>query len=139
MHGYAATRVTHCVRAPDVPGRRIAIIVRVVRPGAPIASAHECVRASPAPQPAGGGDVGCAPLGREERRGAPRGEKGAPAATQPPARPAPPAAGRQGMQLTQPPLTHPFSFPQGLPPSLMPGGQMPYPYAFPFGLPPTPT
>eukprot|EP00660_Eupelagonema_oceanica_P019570 gene19570-biopygen961 len=81
MRGYAATCVTHCVRAPDVPGRRIAIIVRIVRRGAPIATAGECVRprAPPRPRPARGGEER-APWERDDRRGAPRGGKGAPAA-----------------------------------------------------------
>eukprot|EP00660_Eupelagonema_oceanica_P019745 gene19745-biopygen35886 len=110
MRGYAATRVTHCVRAPDVPGRRIAIIVRIVRPGAPIASTQECVRPRADPRPAGGGEER-ARWERDGRRGAPQGGKGAPAA-QPsnrPPPPPPPNPGQPAMPNTMPlPQQSPF-------------------------------
>eukprot|EP00660_Eupelagonema_oceanica_P019186 gene19186-biopygen26709 len=66
MWDYASNEVTHCVRSPDVPGRRFAIIVRVVRHGAPThTSLDECMRPRVASAPAAAGGAESAPLERQ--------------------------------------------------------------------------
>eukprot|EP00660_Eupelagonema_oceanica_P019468 gene19468-biopygen3625 len=108
MWGYACDEVTHCVRSPDVPGRRFAIIVRIVRQGAPMhTSLHECMRPREAPAPAIAGAERAPLERRDDRRD--RQRWGAPAASPPRGnRPRPPAG--------LPPAARPHPQPPPLPP-----------------------
>eukprot|EP00660_Eupelagonema_oceanica_P019289 gene19289-biopygen42117 len=138
MWGYASNEVTHCVRSPDVTGRRIAIIVRVVRHGAPThASLDECMRPRVASAPAAAGGAESSPVERRDARRERQGY-GAPAAPPPRApRPRPPA----GPPPAGPPPTGPFPpFPQSMlpPPVQQPQPQPPIQFPYQFPTPPFP-
>eukprot|EP00660_Eupelagonema_oceanica_P003794 gene3794-biopygen16985 len=155
MWGYACDEVTHCVRSPDVPGRRFAIIVRVVRHGAPMhTSLDECMR--PRDMPAPGGTESALlerPVVHRERQGdgapvapPPRAPRPRPPAGPPPAGPSPqpmPPAPLQQYQHPQPPFQPPFPFqlPYQFPMPPFPGQpQLAWPFSgtsppFPFPFP----